>query len=221
METFRPMVSRYSLEATPEQVATHFGLDRIEPFPPRPAIAPTEPVGIVRRSPSGAREMHLVRWGLVPGWVKDPRTLAPLFSARAETVLEKPAFRGGIRHRRCVVAADGLYVWKEVGGRRVPHLVHRPDRGLMGFAAIADHWLGADGSELESMAILTIAAGPSHVDIADRLPVLVAPGDVTQWLDCRSGTAETVRQLLVPPAGPFSCSRSPPLPRNRLTKLGE
>jgi len=32
-----------------------------------------------------------------------------MINARAESVTTKPAFRGPLRHRRCLVLADGFY----------------------------------------------------------------------------------------------------------------
>ena len=212
------MTSRYSLVSPPAVVARTFGLASIEPFPPRPAIAPTEPVAIVRRSAAGPREMHLVRWGLIPGWMKDPSGLSTLFSARAETAADKPSFRGGLRHRRCLVPADGFYVWSGEKGHRIAWHCSARDEGPMGLAAIADHWLGADGSELESMAILTVAANATVAPHAERMPVILAPQAWERWLDCRGGSAVDVLGLLVPaPDDLLQIAEAGPLPRNTLS----
>ena len=116
------------------------------------------------RSPScacrttGARELALVRWGLIPGWVKDPRTFTTLINARSETRAREAVVPGGIRHRRCLVPADGFYEWTGAAGMKRPHLIRPRAGGPLAFAGIWDHWLGADGSEIDSMAILTVAA---------------------------------------------------------------
>ncbi len=44
-------------------------------FPPRYNVAPSQPIAIVRQA-EGKRQFTLVRWGLLPSWVKDPRTFA-------------------------------------------------------------------------------------------------------------------------------------------------
>jgi putative SOS response-associated peptidase YedK len=103
--------SRYSLTSPPEAVRSLFACASVDDFPPRYNIAPTEPVMIVRHDPKGARELCLVRWGLIPPWVKDPREFATLINARAESAAEKPSFRGAMRHRRCLVPASGFYEW--------------------------------------------------------------------------------------------------------------
>ena len=196
------MCSRYSLTSPPEAVRQYFGYDRHEDFPPRYNIAPTEPVLVVKRADNGGREPVLMRWGLIPSWVKDPREFATLINARSETAAEKPSFRGPMRHRRCLVPADGFYEWTGKAGAKTPHLIRQKNRELMALAAIWDHWLGADGSEIDTVAILTTEANADMAHIHDRMPVLIPKAAFDIWLDCRPGTAGIVTGLLyAPPIG--------------------
>jgi putative SOS response-associated peptidase YedK len=192
--------TRYSLTSPPEAVAAFFSAPGVHDFPPRYNIAPSQPVLIARNE--GAPELQLVRWGLLPGWVRDPASLrAPLINARAETAAEKPAFRGPLRHRRCLVPTTGFYEWSGTRSARRPHLISLKDRELFALGAIWESWLGADGSEIETMAILTVAANREISHIHDRMPVIIEPRDFDRWLDCRSGTAEGILDLLQPFVG--------------------
>lgn len=116
------MCSRYSLTSPPEAVRSLFDHHNEAVFPPRYNIAPTQPVLIVRPDHAGRREIVLVRWGLIPSWAKDLAKIGTLINARSETVCDKPAFRGGIRHRRCLIPADGFYEWTGPAGRKRPFL---------------------------------------------------------------------------------------------------
>jgi putative SOS response-associated peptidase YedK len=66
----------------------------------------------------GIRRFALVRWGLLPAWVKDPKAFSLLFNARGESVCDKPAYRAAMKRRRCLIPADGFYEWKPLGGRK-------------------------------------------------------------------------------------------------------
>ena len=192
------MCSRYSLTSPPEAVRAYFGYVNDEPFAPRYNIAPTQPVPIVRRSQAGIRELVLVRWGLIPSWVKEPGSFSTLINARSETAADKPSFRGAMRHRRCLVPADGFYEWTGAAGTKQPHLVRPARGGPMAMAGLWEHWLGADGSELETMAILTTTASPDLAWLHDRMPVILPPAAFEAWLDCRSGSAREIVALLAP-----------------------
>jgi putative SOS response-associated peptidase YedK len=193
------MCSRYSLTSPPEAVRAYFGTKNALDFPPRYNIAPTQPVLIVRRDHAGDREQHLVRWGLIPSWVKDPREFTTIINARSETASEKPSFRGSLRHRRCLIPATGFYEWTGKPGQKRPHLFRPRDGGLFALAGLAEHWVGADGSELETMAILTTSANATMEPIHDRMPVIIAPEHFDVWLDCTTGTSKFAETLLMPP----------------------
>ena len=197
---YSAMCSRYNLTSPHEAVRAHFRHSSPHVFPPRYNIAPTQPVAIIRRGPIEHREFMLARWGLIPQWVKDPRTFTVLINARAETVAEKPAYRGAIRHRRCLVPADGFYEWSGPAGRKRPHLIRSRNGGLMAFAGLHECWLGADGSEIDTMAILTVAANATVGTIHDRMPAIIAPGEFDAWLDCSEIYVKDAVQLLRPAA---------------------
>lgn len=68
----------------------------------------------------------------------------------------------------------------------------------MAMAGLWEHWLGADGSELDTMAILTTAANAVTRHVHERMPVIIAPCDFERWLDCQSGSALDINDLLQP-----------------------
>ena len=121
-------------------------------------LRPTQPIPVVILDQMAARHFRLMRWGLVPAWVKDPRKFTLLINARAETVLEKPAFKNAIKRRRCLIPADGYYEWQDAGGRKRPFFIYRRDRQPVGFAALAETWMGPNGEELDTVAIVTAPA---------------------------------------------------------------
>lgn len=201
------MCQRFILSTPMEFLAARFGFLPSVPHPPRPNIRPTEPVAIVRLRPgaegSGARELALVRWGLIPHWVKDPREFATVINARAETVADKPSFKAPLRHRRCIVPADGWYVWTGAPGRKSAYLIHPSTPGPLAFAALWDHWLGRDGSEIETMAILTRPVTPTLAAYDDRMPVLLDTAGVDAWLDVR-GTPPAAALPWLADRGPYA-----------------
>jgi len=194
------MCSRYSLTSPAEAVRAYFRHHNEAVYPPRYNIAPTQPVAIVRPDHAGRRELVLVRWGLIPPWVKDPRSFSLLINARAESAATKPAFRGAMRHKRCLVPADGFYEWTGTAGRKRPYLIRLRSGGPMALAGLYEHWLGADGSELDTMAILTVPANRAVAALHDRMPAVLPPDTFEAWLDVRGVSAKQAQALLVPAA---------------------
>src|SRR5438552_557073 len=101
------MCGRFALTMSPEELREFLGLIELEGFPARYNIAPTQPILVVisgegqeKGSNLPDRRAVLVRWGLIPGWVKDPKEFPLLINARAETAIGKASFRASMRHRR-------------------------------------------------------------------------------------------------------------------------
>src|SRR6478752_1137368 len=125
------MCGRFVITSPPAALRQIFGYVEQPNFPPRHNIAPTQPIPVVMLE-NGGRHFRLMRWGLVPAWVKDPRKFSLLINARAETVLEKPAFKNAIKRRRCldgrandadavmpllIGPAEGEFAWHEISTR--------------------------------------------------------------------------------------------------------
>lgn len=191
------MCGRYLIISTPEAIRQFFRYPEQPNFPARYNIAPTQPVPIVRLV-EGKRQFALLRWGLIPSWVKDPRAFTLLINARGESVNDKPAFRNAMKRRRCLIPADGFYEWKEQGGRKRPHVVRPRDGGPIAFAGLWETWMGPNGEEMETVAIITTQASRDIAHIHDRMPVIVPADAFDFWLDCANVDAVTATAVIAP-----------------------
>ena len=191
------MCGRYTVTATPDELRALLGYPEQPNFPPRFNIAPTQPIAIVRLM-DGKRQFALVRWGLLPSWVKDPKAFTLLINARGETAAEKPAFRAAMKRRRCLIPADGFYEWQAVGGRKQPFYVRAKSGTPFAFAGLWETWTGPNGEELETAAIVTTRANRTLSPIHDRMPVVVPPEAFDLWLDGAKVDATTASALIAP-----------------------
>jgi putative SOS response-associated peptidase YedK len=195
------MCGRYLITTAPEAMRRLFRYPEQPDFPPRYNIAPPQPVPIVRLF-EGERQFALVRWGLIPAWVKDPRSFSLLINARGESVNDKPAFRNAMKRRRCLFPADGFYEWKDESGHRRPYVLRPANGEPMAFAGLWETWMGPNGEEMETAAIVTTQASRDIAAIHARMPVIVSPEAFDFWLDCTNVDAVTAAALIAPaPAG--------------------
>jgi putative SOS response-associated peptidase YedK len=191
------MCGLYSFSRAPEEARALFKYLEAVDFPPRPYITPGGPMAIVRADAAGERHFALVRWGFVPSWAKEVAPGKPLINARSETIFEKPTFRNAIRRRRCLIPADGFFEWEgDIPGKKRPYYIQRPDGGAMAFGGIWEHWMGPDGSELETAAIITTEANALVATIHPRSPLVIAPENFALWLDGRKDDPRDVAHLL-------------------------
>jgi putative SOS response-associated peptidase YedK len=191
------MCGRYAITTAPEAIRALFGYPEQPNFPPRYNIAPTQPVPIVRLT-EGKRSFALVRWGLIPAWVKDPRSFSLTINARGESVIDKPAFRNAMRRRRCLFPADGFYEWRQEARGKRPYFVRARSGAPLAFAGVWESWMGPNGEEMDTAAIVTTTANRAIRHIHDRMPVIIAPEAFDFWLDGAKVDAEAAAALIAP-----------------------
>lgn len=148
-------------------------------------ICPTQYVAVALPGPpgrdGGARLMATrLRWGLVPGWFKDPVSdwKAATFNARVEDAYSKPTFRGAWRYGRCLIPASGYFEWSGQKGDKTPHYITLTDNRPVFFFA----GLYAVAGEITSCTILTRAAVPEIAHIHHRMPVILDDEQMLPWL---------------------------------------
>lgn len=191
------MCGRFALTTPPDVMRTVFGYADTPDFPPRYNIAPTQPVPVVV-DVGRTRRFTLMRWGFIPGWVKEPKEFPLVINIRSETVREKPAFRAAFLRRRGLMPADGFYEWHKVGRTSQPYLLRRPDGGVFAFAALWETFASADGSEIDTCALLNTDANALLSAIHPRAPVILPVEAWATWLDPLT-PPDVAHRLLVPP----------------------
>ena len=191
------MCGRYSIVMTPDEMRGVFGYPEMPNFPPRYNVAPTQPIPLVRLW-EGRRQFTLMRWGLLPSWVKDPKAFTLLINARADTVNDKPAFRNAMKYRRCLIPADGFYEWKRDGATKRPYLIRMKSKAPFAFAGLWETWTGPNGEEVDTAAMVTTDANAVLAPIHHRMPVILQPDAYADWLYHASVTAAQASSLLVP-----------------------
>jgi putative SOS response-associated peptidase YedK len=122
------MCGRYTNTADPQALEQRFGL-RL-PFSEgsrRYNVAPTEQVVGIVLDKGGQAETRLLRWGLIPSWVRSGRITQTMINARSETADSKPAYRNliGTASRRALLPADGFYEWLRGEDPKQPRLPFR------------------------------------------------------------------------------------------------
>jgi putative SOS response-associated peptidase YedK len=177
------MCGRYTLAADPAKIAERFSLDPQEAcLPTRYNIAPGQDApAIVNEERNRVR---LLRWGLIPAWAKDATFGRRLINARAETLRDKPSFRGAFARRRCLIPADGFYEWRrEPGQKRAPMRFALKSREPFAFAGLWESWRDPRGLDIKTFTIITTEANPLVRPHHPRMPVMLRPEAEAAWLD--------------------------------------
>lgn len=189
------MCGRFVIGQKIEMYSEHFAVDlmKTDQLDLSFNVAPTDPVYSVAEY-EGERMLGQMRWGLIPHYSKDRKTIH--INARAETVAEKPAFRSSFVKRRCLIPADGFYEWqRNEDGSKQPHFISTDSP--MAFAGIWTIWSDPETNEkLTTCSIITTTADPRIEDIHERMPVSLQPELWDDWLDKEQEDPATLMGIL-------------------------
>jgi putative SOS response-associated peptidase YedK len=193
------MCGRFTLTADPAQLQESFPEVSFPPQSgPRFNIAPSQPVLVLPNDAKNMADYYV--WGLIPSWAKDPMIGSKLINARAETLGEKPSFRGSYKYKRCLVFADGFYEWQAQAGSKtkIPHFIKLTSGKPFALAGLWDEWHSPDGSQVKSCTIITTEPNELMSRLHNRMPVILPETAYAQWLDPSPQKPEALQNLLVP-----------------------
>jgi putative SOS response-associated peptidase YedK len=181
------MCGRFARRSTQEVLADWFGveLEDMPWFAPSYNVAPqsVQPVLRLNRD-SGQREFAPLRWGLVPFWAKDAKFGYTTINARAEEVLNKPAYREAMKKRRCLVPADAFYEWRRIDKKtKYPFAFALKSGEPYAMAGLWERWQPREGAALETFTILTTDPNELMEPVHNRMPVILEPRDYSRWLE--------------------------------------
>lgn len=208
------MCSRYALVSKIRDIEKRFGVTAMSSprFEPNANIGPGKyaPVIVAEKD----IEIRLMRFGLIPSWMKKPMTL---INARAEGdnnpddtegftgkfgIFEKPSFRKPVRSQRCIVPADAFYEGPNDIGLSKPYSFSLPEADSpFGMAGIWDEWIDENNKSTFSFAVITMPANALLRAIGHtRSPLVLDRNDEECWLDT-SAPIHTIAALMrTPPA---------------------
>jgi putative SOS response-associated peptidase YedK len=178
------MCGRFSQQRPASELAEIFSAEPLVDDPgPRYNVAPTdEALVVVQRD--DRRGVTAYRWGLIPHWSNSAKVGSRMFNARAETLVDAPAFRDAFQRKRCLVPVECFYEWRREGKVRQPYTIGRADGRPLVLAGLWDGWRDpATDTVRRSFTIVTSAPNEAMSALHNRMPVILPEDDWDAWLD--------------------------------------
>ena len=207
------MCGRFVSTHSAEEIASYFGATvEAEEVPANYNVAPTNDILAVVDAGDGEFSIRAFQWGLVPLWAKDVKIGSSMINARAETIADKPAYKGVFKKYRCLIPMDGFYEWQagREGGPvgkngkpiKQPMFIHRADGEPLAVAGMWSAWRPKDSPPdtpwLHTCTIITTSANNTMAPVHDRMPVILPASAWQKWLDPTETDLESLQALLVP-----------------------
>ena len=187
------MCGRFTYKLTWEEIVALYRLTLDQPpvnTRARYNVCPSTTIDTIVAT-DGTRQLVPMRWGLVPSWWYKPLKEMKLatFNARAETVAEKPLFRGAFKRSRCLIPVSGYYEWHDaIGGKQPHYFTARDGSPALTIAGLWDEWKDREtGRLLKSCTMIITEPNEFVAQVHDRMPVLLDEKDYGPWLSGSAG----------------------------------
>lgn len=187
------MCGRFALKDNPKKLAEHFKLSGECDFAPSWNIAPSARICSITADESEARHLNLMKWGLIPSWVKDSTVGSKPSNARGETVVKNPMFRSSFKYHRCIIPASGFYEWKTENGVKQPWYISLKSGEPMALAGVCERW-----HDEETCCIITTAANSLMEPLHDRMPVILDQFSWKSWLSPQNKQVDALLPFMRP-----------------------
>ncbi len=149
-------------------------------------IAPSQDVPVLRMI-DGTRHGSMLRWGLIPFFSRGEPPKYSTINARVENIETGPVWRGPWKRRqRCILPGSGFFEWHlSDSSTKQPFAIEVADQPVFGFAGLWDRSQKADGTAVESCAIITLPASKLMATIHNtkkRMPAILQIEARDTWL---------------------------------------
>ena len=195
------MCGRYTLHKKVDEIAKRYNLATVpRDIPENYNVAPGQIMPVITEDESG-RHLEFMKWGLIPGWSKDPRIGYKLINARDDGIFVKPIWRSVILKKRALIPADGFYEWQKPSNpkeRKQPFYIHPRQIELFSFAGVWESWKDIEGLVWKTYSIITTEPNKEMASVHNRMPVILHQEDESSWLEPSKVTRDDIEPLLRP-----------------------
>lgn len=175
------MVNRYSITGSPYQFATEKAS-----WEPLYNASPTQSLPVLIRE----SEIALLKWGLMVKMSTRKATSAKLFNTALSQVFSKASTKSAMKQRRCIVLADGVFLWKQIGKKKqTPYYFYQDNQQMFGMAGYWESSEDLEGNEFKCFMLIT----DTHQQLSttqQETPVFLQTSDFKAWLDPSSEQSE-------------------------------
>ncbi|MDB4835078.1 SOS response-associated peptidase [Cyclobacteriaceae bacterium] len=129
-------------------------------------------------------EFKLFNWGIIPADSHDAHIGEKLMNARVETLKAKQPFCDLLANR-CLIPADGFYVWKDENETDAPYRAVLPSQSTFSIIGLFHEW-GEDDEEFASIVktftMITCEGQNQMEQYGQRTPLIIPKNLEKDWL---------------------------------------
>lgn len=194
------MCDRYSFALTKQKIARRFQVKVTQVPELNYNISPGDTVPVILAQP----ERHLVfcRWGLENPPAVNKKKTKLIHAIDTKMLLKQSRFQELIQHQRCLIPADGFYIWYKISRKsQVPYRVVLKWNMPFAFAGIWETYAAIENQpSFRACGLFTAAANELLKKLQPAMPVILPLDLENDWLNPDVSLNEALQMLQAFPA---------------------
>lgn len=188
------MIERYTITKDQEQIEQRFNAHFPSSYKERFNAAPTQLLPII--TSANPTLIKYFYWGTEPNLSKNNIIASKLINAPIEQLTEKHMYKNALKGRRCIVLADGLYVWKSISKKgQAPYLITLADKEPFIMAGLYETYENIDGVKVGTFSIITQAADSNMAKLTGEMPIILTSTQGQKWLNTTNTLEKSLEVL--------------------------
>ena len=175
-------INRYSLTAAAQDVGSRFSIDPTEAYSTQFNAAPTRLLPVVTQD--SQKGFSFFYWGAPPVWANQRPLGERIINTQSELIAEKSVLKKKMKDHRCLIPADGFYVWKRIGKKTsVPYRFTLPDKSPFAMAGLWEEYEDERNESHHTFTLITTAANTWVAPFTERMPAILPLNQEKNWLN--------------------------------------
>jgi putative SOS response-associated peptidase YedK len=172
---------RYAIFSSPEDIKAQMGFEFSKEFSPNYNAAPSQLLPIV--TAMGGNAVQLFHWGATPELAKSKTVSQKLINLPLEQALGRPMYANMLKSKRCIILANGFYLWKQTGKKqKIPYFSFLPGNALHAIAGIWDEFDTLDGKSDLTFNMLLVPTQGDLTHYGANIPAILTANAMQAWL---------------------------------------
>ena len=183
------MIDRYTLSKDQKFLEKQFNALFETPFVPRYNVAPTQSMPVLTQSQNYVFQNF--QWGLISNWANN-KTLSPkLFNLKANEAMERPTYRKNMITHRCLIPADGFFVWKPLSKKKViPYYIYAKDQSPFMIAGLWEEKDDFNEKSTNTFIIITSKSTRVVAPYQENMPFILDTETAKKWINTVAPVSE-------------------------------
>jgi len=175
------MIERYTIATSQARFEEGFSVQFLTSFKNRYNATPTQSLPII--TSINPKIVKYFYWGTEPRSSMNKRIASKIINAPIEQLTEKHFYKNALKSRRCIILADGFYVWNSISKKRqIPYRITLADKSPFAMAGLWETYENLEGIKVGTFSIITTVATAGISKLTNDMPIILDVEQGDSWL---------------------------------------